>query len=103
MSYIESVSDTSSTGGDMSANVQTMMSVKEVPWHGLGNIVSGLQTSKEAIVAAGLDWQVKKIPNQYTVKEGRKELLLNGKGHQVVREDNNESLGVVGDRWTPQQ
>jgi len=87
----------------MSANVQTMFSVKEVPWHGLGKIVEGLQTSKEAIVQAGLDWQVKKIKNEYTVKQGRTKVRLEGKGHQVVREDNMESLGVVGDRWTPTQ
>ncbi len=88
----------------MSANVQTMMSVKETPWHGLGKIVTGLQTSKEAIVAAGLDWQVRKIQNEYTVKgPGRSKVRLVGKGFQVVREDNNESLGDVGNRWEPQQ
>lgn len=87
----------------MSAQVQTMMSVKEKPWHGLGHIVSGLQTSKEAIVAAGLDWQVTKIPNEYTVKIGKAKVKMTGKGFQVVREDNKESLGNVGNRWTPQQ
>lgn len=88
----------------MSANVQTMMSVKEKPWHGLGQIVTGLQTSKEAIVAAGLDWQVAKVQNEYTVKgPGRSKIKLVGKGFQVVRTDNNESLGNVGNRWEPQQ
>jgi phage/plasmid-like protein (TIGR03299 family) len=80
-----------------------MMSVGEKPWHGLGKVVTGLQTSKEAIIAAGLDWQVKKYPNQYTIKEGRKSILMNGKGFQVIREDNKESIGDVGARWVPQQ
>ncbi len=87
----------------MSANVQTMMSVDSKPWHGLGKVVTGLQTSKEAIQAAGLDWQVKKIANEYTIKQGRTKIRMMGRGFQVVREDNNESLGMVGNRWTPQQ
>jgi len=87
----------------MSANVQTMMSVGELPWHKLGKVVTGLQTSKEAIVQAGLDWQVRKVANEYTVKMGKSKVKMVGKGFQVVREDNNESLGNVGNRWEPQQ
>ena len=42
----------------MVANIDTMFSVKEVPWHGLGNIVDGDLLSEEAIVQAGLGWEV---------------------------------------------
>ena len=88
----------------MPALIYTMMSADQLPWHGIGTVVTGKQTSKEAIVAAGLDWQVKKIPNEYTVRgPGRSKIKIIGKGFQVVREDNNESLGNVGNRWTPQQ
>lgn len=46
----------------MSANVESMFSVREVPWHGLGIILPECPTSEDAIVAAGLDWSVEKKP-----------------------------------------
>lgn len=46
----------------MSANVETMFSVREVPWHGLGTIVEEAPTSKEAIELAGLNWKVESKP-----------------------------------------
>ena len=49
-------------GEDMSANVETMFSVREVPWHGLGTIVEEAPTSKEAIELAGLNWKVESKP-----------------------------------------
>ena len=42
----------------MSANVETMFSVRETPWHGLGTIIQDAPDSKEAIRLAGLDWKV---------------------------------------------
>ena len=42
----------------MAANVETMFSTREVPWHGLGRIVSEAPASKEALELAGLDWEV---------------------------------------------
>lgn len=82
---------------------QTMMSADTQVWHGGAKVVKGLQTSKEAIIEAGLDWQVAKAQNEYTVKMGRTKLRMVGKGFQVIRTDNNESLGDVGSRWTPHQ
>lgn len=46
----------------MTANVETMFSVREVPWHGIGTIVEDAPTAADAIKLAGLDWQVKKRP-----------------------------------------
>lgn len=46
----------------MPANVETMFSVREVPWHGLGTIVEEAPTSKDAIIMAGLDWTVEQKP-----------------------------------------
>lgn len=87
----------------MPAGIGKMMSVGELPWHKMGKVVEGLQTSKEAIVQAGLDWQVRKMANEYTYKVGRAKVRSVGKGFQVMREDNHESLGNVGNRWEPQQ
>ena len=42
----------------MSANVETMFSVRETPWHGLGCIGMDAPASREALELAGLDWQV---------------------------------------------
>ena len=42
----------------MPANVETMFSVRETPWHGLGRIVMDAPASREALELAGLDWQV---------------------------------------------
>ncbi len=42
----------------MAANVETMFSVREKPWHGIGTVVQDAPDSKEAIRLAGLDWKV---------------------------------------------
>lgn len=39
----------------MAANVETMFSVREKPWHGLGKIVMEAPTSKDALRLAGLE------------------------------------------------
>ena len=46
----------------MSANVETMVSVREVPWHGLGTIVQEAMTSEEALELSGLNWNVESRP-----------------------------------------
>lgn len=42
----------------MAANVETMFYVRERPWHGLGTKVDHALTSADALVAAGLDWEI---------------------------------------------
>lgn len=42
----------------MVANVETMFSVREKPWHGLGTIVAEAPDSQSALELAGLDWNV---------------------------------------------
>ena len=77
----------------MAANVETMFSTREKPWHGLGTIVAEAPASKEALELAGLDWKViqKKI---YT--EDRQQII----GYRAnVRDTDNMLLGVVSDRY----
>lgn len=38
----------------MSANVESMFSVREVPWHGLGTIIQEAPDSEAALKLAGL-------------------------------------------------
>ena len=42
----------------MAADVETMFSTREKPWHGLGTIVAEALNSGEALEAAGLNWKV---------------------------------------------
>lgn len=71
-----------------------------VPWHGLGTIVEGLLTSREAIKAASLDWEVEKRPvtTDY-IKDGIKEPQDVEGFHAVCRKDNQLALSVVKSRY----
>ena len=53
----------------MPANVETMFSVRETPWHGLGRIIMDAPASREALELAGLDWQVESR-NIYLFRHG---------------------------------
>ncbi|MCM1224290.1 MAG: DUF932 domain-containing protein [Lachnospiraceae bacterium] len=77
----------------MAANVETMFSVREKPWHGLGTVVSQALTSKEALSAAGLDWNVLQEPI-YTRAGG-----LVGGYKANIRDSDRKALGVVTDRY----
>ena len=79
----------------MSANVETMFSVREKPWHGLGTIIQEAVGSEEALRLAGLDWEVNQEPVIY---DGKKT------GYQFnVRSSDKSVLGVVGGRYKPVQ
>lgn len=66
-----------------------------VPWHGLGQVVSGLITAKDALEKAHLNWEV------------RKEKVYTGDMQEIpdnfvmMRGDTNTPLGIVGNRYTP--
>ena len=77
----------------MSANVETMFSVREVPWHGLGTIVEEAPTSKEAIELAGLNWKVESKP------------VFNEKNEEIpgfianTRNTDGKVFGIVSNRY----
>ncbi len=80
----------------MPAAVEKMMFVGTTPWHGEGTKLDENPSISEAIVAAGLDWNV-----------GLKELYT-GDGVPVparatYRDSDGSILGVVGPRYTPLQ
>lgn len=79
----------------MSAEVETMFSVREKPWHGLGTIVQEAPTSKDALSLAGLDWTVRQEPIIY--KEQDSGYFMN------IRSTDDKVLGVVGGRYKPVQ
>lgn len=77
----------------MAANVETMFSTREKPWHGLGTIVAEAPASSEALRLAGLNWQV--IQREIYTGSGQKI-----PGYRVnVRDSDEKILGVVSDRY----
>ena len=80
----------------MAAAIEQMMFVGATPWHGLGNQVDSDINVADAIVAAGLDWEV-----------GLKDLqTVDGVpvNHRATyRKTDGSILGVVGPRYTPLQ
>ena len=77
----------------MAANVETMFSTREKPWHGLGTIVAEAPGSKEALEVAGLDSKVV----QKIIYTGDQQLIPRYRSN--VRETDNKLLGVVSDRY----
>ncbi|MFB9080172.1 DUF932 domain-containing protein [Flavobacterium procerum] len=94
---------------NISYNSQTgnysFFSVKEKPWHGLGQVVGQYPTSSEAIKYAGLDYQVAKSPlftkgsefivTREGIEVGSTELAVPD-CFATIRTDSNTVLGVVG-------
>lgn len=78
----------------MSAEVETMMFVgRERPWHGLGTMVEEAPDSREALIAAGLDWDVVQKP--VFTQDG-----VNVPGYFAnVRQQDGSILGVVTSRY----
>lgn len=77
----------------MAANVENMFYIgRDVPWHGLGRSIENAPKSDEALVAAGLDWNVNPSP-----------VVVNGievPGYIAnVRSNDNSVLGIVSDRY----
>lgn len=77
----------------MAANVETMFSVREKPWHGLGTVVMEAPTSADALRLAGLDWKVVQEP----IYTDRQEEVTGYRAN--VRDSDRKVLGVVSDRY----
>lgn len=77
----------------MSANVETMFSVRTTPWHGLGEIISEAVNSTEAIKLAGLDWNVIQEP----IKTESGIVIPGYKAN--MRDKDHKFLGIVTDRY----
>ena len=77
----------------MPALVESMMYVREKPWHGLGTRVEEAPTSGDALRMSGLDWTV--VQRNIQVCGGAK--IKNYKAN--VRDSDGSVLGVVTDRY----
>lgn len=82
----------------MSACVETMFSVRETPWHGLGTIIKNSVTSEAALTLAGLDWNV--IQSDIYC-QGTLEKIPGFKVN--IRDTDKKILGIVSDKYKPVQ
>ena len=77
----------------MAANVETMFSVRETPWHGIGTIVAEAVDSASALSLSGLDWKV--IQKNLLTDDGME--IPGWKAN--LRDTDGQVLGVVTDRY----
>lgn len=84
----------------MTAAVENMAFFGEVPWHGIGERLTGDETTAEVMKAAGLDWHVNTEPVFRKLADGQ---YVEVPAQVSVRESDDRVLGVVGPRWTPLQ
>lgn len=81
--------------------MESMFSVREVPWHGLGTIVEEAPTAAEAIKLAGLDWNIEQKPIFHHYEDGTNKEVAEYKA--LVRSDNQKTLSVMKNSYTPYQ
>lgn len=80
----------------------SMMSVRQRPWHGLGNVLETRPRDiDEALVGAGVTWEYVKSPIYLPGGEGRGEPV---EGYVAnVRSDTGTVLGIVSPLWNGPQ
>lgn len=76
--------------------VESMMSVRERPWHGLGTVLQAAPSIEEGLRLAGLDWTVSR--RRLLLDDGRE-----APAFAVVRDSDNKILGAVGAKFRPLQ
>ena len=83
----------------MAHMIETMAYAGETPWHGLGTKVDGDLAPADMMKAAGLDWQVNKVP-AYAKIAGKQ---VNVGWSALVRSTDEKMLGVVPNDWNEVQ
>lgn len=86
----------------MAHEVESMFSARVLPWHGLGVVTADVLTGREALVTAGLDWEVHLALLTAEVDEVPYEVPEMFATYRT-RKGQTDILGVVGDNYTPVQ
>lgn len=90
----------------MAHQVETMAFANEVPWHGLGARVDQTVSVEEMVAAAGLDWELKRVPLQVAPGEGVPEEMVGlpvSERNAWIRDKDNKVMAVAGPAWRPLQ
>lgn len=74
-----------------------MAYVGQVPWHGLGVELEPGITPLEMMKAAGLDWEVRKLPAFFQLEDGT--FVRAGNKEALVREGDDKFMDVVSENW----
>lgn len=83
----------------MAHEVENMFSVKELPWHGLGSVITKAPTIAEGLKLAGLDWKVN-VEVPICPSDG---LPMTGWSQTFRRSDTGAIIGSVGPKTYPLQ
>jgi phage/plasmid-like protein (TIGR03299 family) len=95
----------------MPAEVETMFSARETPWHRLGVVTPDVLTAKDAIVAGGLDWTVDKYPvldhkyeqNEQGIWLATDEIVESDDRFFLKRSKDMQNMAIVSDVYKPFQ
>jgi phage/plasmid-like protein (TIGR03299 family) len=81
----------------------SMLSVREVPWHGLGKVLrTNPRSVDDALKKAGLDWNVIKAPMYVEVGKSKRRRFVGVPDYYLtVRTDTMEPLAPVHERYEP--
>lgn len=84
----------------MGHQVESLAYAGGTPWHGLGHQIDNCATPEQMQQAAGLDWQVERMPLTYAHSGNHRE-----SGHYaLIRTSDGQFLDAVkSDRWKPVQ
>lgn len=77
----------------------SMAYVGETPWHGLGKRVPADVSPEQMLDAAGLNWEVEKVPMFYNTESGP----VLTKSRALIRSSDKKLLTVINDSWNPVQ
>lgn len=81
-----------------------MLSVRQIPWHGLGVVIPDYVELEQAAELSGLTWTVRKEEVYYRREhDGLRRIKKCPGYYAIVRDDNNLPLGVVGEKYEPVQ
>jgi phage/plasmid-like protein (TIGR03299 family) len=76
---------------------------REAAWHGLGTIVEDAPTPREALVQAGLDWDVVQYPLLADAGEEKINVATHVGNYRRTKDGTPILLGVVGEGYRPIQ